>query len=195
MSERVWARSVEQLLGAAGSTDPTPGSGSASAVAGALGISLVRKALAISGGAEPLVDRADALLERAARAADADVVAFGALIDARGMPEDDDAQRAARDAAIEPALVAATEAPLGLLDALVDALRLAVDARPLAQDEVVSDVRAGSDLVRGAARAALRAVDLDLEALEGRRAGAAVGLRTRREALVAALDELATEEA
>lgn len=187
----MWSQTVERLLRGAGSTDPTPGSGSAAAVAGALGVSLVRKAVTISDGSGQLLDRADALLERAGRAADADVVAFGALIDARGMPEDDAAQRAARDAAVEAALVAATEAPLGLLEALVDALHLAAEAEPLAKDTLVSDVLAGSDLVRGAARAALRAVDLDLDALEERGASAAAGLRARRETLVAALDALA----
>lgn len=185
----MWSRSVDALLRGAGSTDPTPGSGSAAAVAGALGISLVRKAVTISGDADALVDRADALLERASRAADADVVAFGALIEARGMPEDDEAERAERDAALESALVAATEAPLALLEVLVDALGLATDAEPLAKDELVSDVLAGADLMRGAARAVLRAVDLDLDALERTGAPAADRLRARRKALVEGLEQ------
>lgn len=185
----MWSRTVDGLLRGAGSTDPTPGSGSAAAVAGGLGVSLVRKALSITGGADALVERADALLERASAAADADVVAFGALIDARGMPEDDEAQRAARDVAVESALVAATEAPLGLLDVLVDALRLTGEAEPLAKDELVSDVLAGADLARGAARAVIRAVDLDLDALEGKGAPAADRLRAHREALVGALEQ------
>ncbi|GAA1419498.1 cyclodeaminase/cyclohydrolase family protein [Agrococcus citreus] len=189
MSERVWSRTVEQLLRGAGSTDPTPGSGSAAAVAGALGISLVRKAVTITGEADALVDRADALLERAGQAADADVVAFGALIDARGTPEDDDGQRAAREDALATALIAATEAPLDLLEVLVDALAVAVDAEPLVKQELVSDVLAGADLVRGAARAALRAVDLDLGALDDADAGEAAPLRARRDACVAALEQ------
>ena len=58
--------------------------------------------------------------------------------------------------------------------------------------ELVSDVLAGVDLVRGAARAALRAVHLDLDSLEDKNSGEAARLRARRDALVAALEDVST---
>jgi formiminotetrahydrofolate cyclodeaminase len=104
------------------------------------------------------------------------------------MPEQDDAERDERDAAVEAALRAATEVPLELVATLVDALRLAAEVEPLVKPELVSDVLAGADILRGAARAALRAVDLDLDALESTGSRDAQHLRARRDELVAALD-------
>lgn len=189
----MWSWSADELLRRAGSDDPTPGSGAVAAAAGVLGVVLVRKAIAVTGEPAVALDARAAVLEEHARAAaDADVVAFGALIDARGMAQDDAGERAARDAAVEAALRSATEGPLALVATLVDALHLAADTLPLVQRELESDVLAGADLMRGAARAALRAVDLDLDELERTGSADAQGLRERRDKVVAAL-EAATE--
>ena len=191
VSESVWPWSADELLQRVSSDAPTPGSGTAAAAAGALGVALLRKAIVITGGSAASLDpRAASILDAARAAADADVAAFGALMDARGMPEGDEVERAERDDAVALALREATEGPLALVATLVEALRLAEEAHPLVKHELESDVLAGADLVRGAARAALRAVDLDLEALERSGAQDAERLRARRDELVAELDAL-----
>lgn len=187
VSESLWSLPADELLRRTASREPTPGNGSIAAVTGALGIGLVLMAARISDGDAGLVERGEAILSRAVAAADRDVAAFGAVMDARGMPEDDAAARRARASAVEHATVAATEGPLDLAATLVDALALAAEAEPIVKPALVSDVLAGADLIGAAARAALRAADLNLEVLEGEESPAAAALRTRRDALAAAL--------
>lgn len=110
---------------------------------------LVRKAIAVTG--EPAVardERAAALEGRARSAADADVVAFGALIDARGMPQDGAGQRAARDAAVEAALRGHRGA-LRAVDLDLDELERtgSADAQRLRErrDEVVAALEAATE--------------------------------------------------
>ncbi|WP_404313201.1 cyclodeaminase/cyclohydrolase family protein [Agrococcus terreus] len=193
MSESLWSLPADELLRRAASSDPTPGGGSIAAVSGALGLGLVLMAVAVTG--DPALDarreRGEALLARVVPAADADVAAFGTLMDAYGMPRDDEAAKAARASAVEAASVRATVEPLDLVATLVEGLALAAELEPLVKRSVVSDVHAGADLVRGAGRAAIRTADINLVALERGDAPAAAGLRERRDALAAALEEAA----
>ncbi|SFS17947.1 Formiminotetrahydrofolate cyclodeaminase [Agrococcus baldri] len=187
-SESVWSLRADELLRRTASPEPTPGNGSIAPVSGALGIGLVLMALAITD--EPpaaLRERGDALLSSVVATADRDVAVFRAVLDARGMPERDEAERAARGDAIERATLTAAEVPLDLATALRDALELAADAEPLVKPALVSDVRAGADIIAGAARAALRATELNLEVLERSGSAAARSLRARHDALVSAL--------
>lgn len=188
MSESLWSLPAAELLRRTASREPTPGNGSIAAVTGALGIGLVLMAVRITDDAsDGLVERGETILSRAMAAADRDVAAFGSVMDARGMPEDDPAAREARATAVEHATVAATEGPLDLAATLVDALSLAAEAEPIVKPALVSDVLAGVDLIGAAARAALRAADLNLDVLEGDGSSGAAALRTRRDALAAAL--------
>lgn len=179
MSESLWSLPADELLRRTASPSPTPGSGSVAAVTGALGLGLVRMALDISdAGHEQTGERAQALLERAADAADRDVAAFGAVIEARGDARGD----------VERATIAAIEGPLDLAAAMREGLEVADRAEPLVKRELVSDIEAGRDLMRTAAGIALRAAALKIDALERDGSQAVGALRDRLEGLSAALD-------
>ncbi|MCR8671156.1 cyclodeaminase/cyclohydrolase family protein, partial [Agrococcus sp. HG114] len=111
MSESLWSMRADAMLERVASSEPTPGSGAAAAVAGAFGIALVLKALAITDGdgCAPLRDRGAALVERVVASADRDAEAFAAVVDAQGGDDP-----AGDDARVEEATVAAAEVPLGL---------------------------------------------------------------------------------
>ncbi|WP_022882001.1 cyclodeaminase/cyclohydrolase family protein [Gryllotalpicola ginsengisoli] len=196
MSESLWAASAEELLAMTASPDPTPGGGSIAAVCGALGVGLVQMAVAVT--ADPALDDRAARLAavRAAvePAADGDVQDFTALMSAYRLPRSSDAERAARAQAIEAASIAATERPLALVATLVDAIALSRELEPLVKASIRSDVLAGRDLVIGAARAAVRTADINLDQLDRLASPAAAGLRTRRDALVASLQKTSPEE-
>ena len=185
MSESVWSLRADELLRRTASGEPTPGNGSVAAVTGAFGLGLLLMALEITDddGCAALRDRGRALLGRVVAAADADVDAFGAVIDARGMPHDDEGEREERDEAVVDATAAAAERPLRLVTALVEALAFAAEVQPTVKPVLVSDVLGGADIMRGAASAAIRAADLNIETLEERGAPAAE-LRARRDALL-----------
>ncbi len=179
MSESVWSSRADELLLRTSSTEPTPGSGAAAAVAGAFGIALVLKALTITDdeGCAALRSRGEALVERVVAAADRDAEAFAAVIDARGSDGD-----------VEAATVAAADVPLELAEALVAAIELAQASEPLVKRELVSDALAAGDLLRGAGSAALRAAALNVATLEEQGAAGAAGLRQRLGDLQAQLD-------
>lgn len=181
---------VDDLLVRTASSDPTPGGGSIAAITGAFGLGLVQMAIAVTDDADlaPHRDRADALLAEIVPAADGDVADFTALMAAYGLPRVDETEQAARRRAIEDATVLATERPLELVAALVEALRLAATVEPLVKRSIVSDVLAGRDVLIGAARAAVRTADINVRALERSASPAAAALRSRRDFLVAEVE-------
>jgi methenyltetrahydrofolate cyclohydrolase len=191
VSESLWAAPADELLRRTASADPTPGGGSVAAVVGAFGVGLIQMAVAVTGDAAldaPAARLAE--LQRAIEpAADGDVQDFGALMSAYRLPRGDDAERAARAREIERASIAATERPLSLVESFVAALVVARELEPLVKPGVVSDVFAGRDIVIGAARAAVRTADINIDQLERLQSPAAAQLRVRRDAARAAVEE------
>jgi formiminotetrahydrofolate cyclodeaminase len=193
VSDSLWNMTAEELLGRASSADPTPGGGAIAALTGAFGFGLVLMAIAVSvadagcgaGVREQLLDaqvRARELQDYVAGAVDRDVAEFDAVMAAYRLPRDGDAERAARGEAIDAATVTATHGPLGLAEAAIRGIALADEVEPLVKPSIVSDARAGRDLLRGAALAAVRTADINLAALEQRGHADAPSLRQRRDA-------------
>lgn len=186
----LWSASADDLLRRTASAEPTPGGGSIAALSGAFGIGLILMAIAVTDD-DTLTEhgrRAETILDRIRRAADDDVADFERLMAAYRLPRSDDAERASRSAAVESATVGATRRPVELVEALLGAAALADAVEPLVKATIVSDVAAGRDLVLGAARATVHTIDINLTALERASSAAAAGLRTRRDAVVAALE-------
>src|SRR5262245_47883354 len=122
---------VDELLRRFGSSDPTPGGGSASALSSALGASLLMMVASLpktrSGTDE---DRAalaraaadlGAIRDRLRAAIDEDTAAYDAVVAAYKLPKGSDAEQAARKAAIQRALREATEVPLRVVRLSSDA--------------------------------------------------------------------------
>jgi formiminotetrahydrofolate cyclodeaminase len=121
------------VIAAFASSDPTPGGGSASALASSVGASLLvmvaglpktrnqsdddRAALMFAAGA--LMGIQHQLTE----AIDADSAAYDQVVDAYRQPKATDADKNARKAAVERALRRATDVPLGVMRLSVDALK------------------------------------------------------------------------
>ena len=194
MSESLWNCTAAELLARASSTDPTPGGGSVAAVTAAFGFALVQMALSVtlagaeleSGPGSSLRDalaRCQALQRDAAAAVDRDVAEFDAVMAAYRLPRETEAEQQARERAIDEATVTATQGPLGLAEAAVAGIWLVDDVEPLIKRTIVSDAEAGRDLLRGAALAALRTVDINLVPLERRGYSEAANLRRRRDAV------------
>lgn len=197
MTGSLWELTGEELLSRASSGAPSPGGGAIAAVAAALGLSLVQMAievtLAAPGDATASPDQlnearhqARELQARLTEAADRDVAEFDALMAGYRLPRETDAERAARQRAIDDATVAATRGPLSLAESAGVASQLADRLEPLVKTTIVSDVQAGRDLLRGAALAAVRTADINLAALEARGHPESAAVRQRRDAVAAA---------
>jgi formiminotetrahydrofolate cyclodeaminase len=167
---------LSQLLDAFASNDPVPGGGSAAALAGAVGVSLLimvgtlpktksgtaedRSALAAAvARLRPLRDRLAALVDR-------DSQAYASVVEAYRLPKNDDAQKAARRQAIERAMQEATETPLETMRAGRQALEHAETIAANGSAAAASDVAVAIELLRAAVRGASFNVDTNLSDLK-----------------------------
>jgi formiminotetrahydrofolate cyclodeaminase len=183
--------SLGELLDAFATAVPAPGGGSAAALAGAMGASLLLMAVGIRrsrsrGAAESpeLTDAADRLQSlKAAFAAliDRDAEAYAAVIAARRLPVSDEESRIRQRAALASAMRTATEAPLETLRACRRALHAAPVVAAHSTKGTRGDVAVAIELLRAAARGAGLTIDANLASLED--ADYAAAVKTRRETL------------
>ena len=168
-------RAVGNLLAAFSSSDPTPGGGSASALASAVGASLLlmvaglpktrdgsnadRAALAASAAAlEPV--RADL-----AAAIDADADAYDQVVTAYKLPKGTADEERGRARAVQRALEAATETPLALMRRSVRALEEAAIVAAHGYKAAASDVGVAIALLTAGAAGAKLNVDANLSSV------------------------------
>jgi len=187
---------VADLMDAFASTDAVPGGGSAAALAGATGASLLLMVAGIpktkTGAPEETADLAEAaarlhpLRDSLLELVDIDSDAYRQVMDAFRLAKTSDEEKATRQQAIERATRAATEAPLNTMRACQQALRGALVVARNGSRRTTSDVGAGVELLLAALRGARLNVDINLSSLED----AAYAARTKAEA-----DELEREAA
>ena len=169
---RLIDRSVVDLLAAFRSSDPTPGGGSASALAGAVGASLLAMVAALpKPRAESDADldrlrlageRCAELSELLAALVDRDTRAYQAVVGAYRLPKTSDAEKASRAAAIQAALRGATETPLDVMRDCRAAMAHAVVVAELGNRNASSDVRVALELLGAGLRGAGYNVEINL---------------------------------
>lgn len=166
---------MADVLDAFASSEPVPGGGSAAALAGALGVSLLLMVAGLSrtrtGAPEEAADLASAsarlrtLREQLMELVERDADAYRAVLAARRRPKTTDAEIRARLDAIQEAMQIATEAPLDVMRACQQALHGAVIVSRAGLASAASDVAVGVELLVAAVRGAGWSVDANLPAL------------------------------
>jgi methenyltetrahydrofolate cyclohydrolase len=164
------------LLDAFASTDPVPGGGSAAALAGAVGTSLLLMVAAIpktrTDAPEETADLAEAatrlhpLRDQLLELVDADSDAYNEVIAAYRLPKGTDGEKASRKNAIDRAMRAATETPLKTMRACQQALRGAIIVSTNGSRRTTSDVGVGVELLVAGLRGARMNVEINLSALD-----------------------------
>ena len=167
---------VAQLLDALASPDPTPGGGTASAIAGAMGASLLIMVTGLAKSRTNTDDEKEALqaarlaLEplraEMSRLADADSDAFDQVMAAYRRPKATDEEKAARTAAIQTALRQATVVPLETLRACAAAMPLAAQVAEAGNRSAASDAGVAVGLLEAAAAGAEANVRINLDGLK-----------------------------
>jgi len=147
---------ARELLDRFASPSPTPGGGSASALAGALGAALAAMVCAMpktrTGAAEERTRLDEALRQtreagaRLRELIDEDTAAFEAVLAAYRMPKGSDEEKSARKAAIDRAMERATAVPLETAKACVTVLDAAVEAAGHGNAHALSDARTAGAL-------------------------------------------------
>jgi formiminotetrahydrofolate cyclodeaminase len=159
---------VEQFLDQLASSGATPGGGSAAAIIGAMGAALVsmvcnltigkKKYANVEAEMKDVLGKAEALRHKLTGMIEDDVKAFDAVMGAYGMAKETDADKAAREQAIQAALKQATDVPMRCCHAARAVIDLAEIASAKGNLNVISD--AGVAVL--AAYAALRSAALNV---------------------------------
>jgi methenyltetrahydrofolate cyclohydrolase len=159
---------IEPFLDQLASSAATPGGGSAAAIIGAMGAALVsmvchltigkKKYAEVEGEMQDVLAKTEALRQKLTGMIQDDVKAFDAVMGAYGMPKETDADKQARDKAIQVALKLATDVPLACAYAAREVIDLAAIASDKGNLNVISD--AGVGVLAG--YAALRSAALNV---------------------------------
>jgi formiminotetrahydrofolate cyclodeaminase len=165
-------RSVRDLLAAFSSPDPTPGGGSAAALASAVGASLLAMVAGLpktrtgtDADRAALASAASALAgvrRELAEAIDADTAAYDQVVAAYKRPKGSAEEQAARKAAIERALRAATDVPLGAMRLSAAALERAKTVAAHGHRAAASDVGVAVALLRAGVRGARLNIEINV---------------------------------
>ncbi len=188
------SRPLQEYLDEAASNRPTPGGGSVSSLAAALGSTMASMAANFTVGrkkfseVEPQVKELLARLDEArAKLLDAmqlDTEAYAAVGAAYSGPKTTDEEKAARREAIQKALKGAMEPPLASVRASLEALRATRGLLDVANPNLITDVGVAAVLLEAAARGAYLNVAINLKSIKD----ADLVEKTRAEA-VSALEE------
>jgi formiminotetrahydrofolate cyclodeaminase len=141
--------SIQKFLDELAGSSSTPGGGSAAAVMGATGAALVSMVCNLTIGkknyanVEPemreVLGRSENLRHRLTGMINDDVAAFNQVMAAYGLPKNSEEEKARRGAAIQGALMQATQVPLNCAQACSEVMQLAKRAAEKGNANVVSD--------------------------------------------------------
>jgi formiminotetrahydrofolate cyclodeaminase len=169
------AMTLADLLDAFASNEPVPGGGSAAALAGAVGTSLLIMVAGLpttrTGTPEEAADLAEAsarlrpLRDALTSLVQEDSDAYAAVVAAMKLPKASDADKRARRAAIESAMQRATETPVETMRCCQQALRGAIVVAANGNRNAGSDTAAGVELLLAGLRSAGLNVDINIDSV------------------------------
>ncbi len=164
--------SVSDFAAALASEAPAPGGGSASAAAGAAGAGLLSMVIRLTLGKEKfrdawdeleaLLPRLDEHRKRLLELVDEDTKAYEAIVAARKLPKETEAQKTARKKAIDDATLLATTVPLQTASFAEMALRAAPVVAGKGNPNAGSDALVAALLLAAAVEGALANVKINL---------------------------------
>jgi formiminotetrahydrofolate cyclodeaminase len=196
-------KSARDLLNAFASSAPTPGGGSAAALASAVGASLLQMVASLPKTRSNTDDDRAALAAAAAAltglraqltdAIDADSGAYDQVVAAYKLAKSSAAEQSARKSAIQRALRAATDVPLGVARLSVEALKEAQAVAGHGYRGAASDVGVAIALLVAGQRGALLNVRINLGGIDDAAYVSAVGFEIERLAVAASAAADASE--
>lgn len=163
---------LADVLDAFASGEPVPGGGSAAALAGALGVSLLmmvaKNAKSRTGAPEEVTDLAEAaarlrpLRDELLALVDEDTAAYRVVVEAMKLPKETEAEKTRRRDAIGVAMRGAIEVPLQTMRVCQQVLRGAVTIAANGNPHAASDTGVALELLTAAMRGAAMNIDINM---------------------------------
>lgn len=174
MAETLTELRLDAFVERLSSRAPTPGGGSASALAGATGAALLHMVLELTAGRPDAPDDATLAELRGAVASwqsemlklvEVDATAYDSVVSARRLSRETGLERRARQVQIDAATREATRVPLEIVRRAASVLELAERVVTIGNRNAISDVGVAALLAAAAARGAALNVRINLAAL------------------------------
>lgn len=163
---------IQAYLDRLASASPEPGGGSVAALVGALGAALVTMVTDLTLGKDKYAAVQDQVADIRAKAEKSrrrlselvtlDAEAYGAVATAMQLPRGTDAEKAAREKAMQKALIGAAEVPLEIAQAALDVARVSLPAAEVGNTNAVSDAGVAVLLAEAAAQSAALNVKINV---------------------------------
>jgi formiminotetrahydrofolate cyclodeaminase len=184
MAMQLSEKPLRDLLAAFRSSDPTPGGGSAAALAGAIGAALLTMVAGLGRPRAATEDELSRLAAAGRRTAqiseelgvlvDRDSEAYEAVMAAYKLPKNTDDEKKQRSARIQEALSKAIETPLDVMRRCAAALGQASLVASFGNANASSDVQVALELLGAGLRGAKLNVEINLEGLKDERRSAEI---------------------
>lgn len=192
-------QNMNKFLEVLSSSEPVPGGGGASGYVAAIGMSLGNMVLSLTTGkkkyqqyqeeVEQLMVKAQTLTGQLAECMDKDAQAFLPLSRAYGLPKDTKEQLAYRNEVMEKALFSASEAPLLMMEKIVEAIELIDRISVIGSRIAISDAGVGVMMCKAALNGASLNVYINTKSMKDR--GIAEQMNEKADALIKKGNELA----
>ena len=190
---------LNEFCAALASKEPAPGGGSASANMAAMGAGLLAMVANLTVGRkkyaeheklmQEIITEADSLRLRLVDAIDRDTEAYNGVSAVFSMPKDTDEEKAARSAAMQAALKAATEVPYEVMELCQATLKLAARAVGKANTNAASDLGVAAHALLAGAHGAWMNVLINLGGIKDE--AFVAGKKSGGEAIIAEAEKVA----
>jgi formiminotetrahydrofolate cyclodeaminase len=147
-------QTVQGFLDTLASDSPAPGGGTAAAISGAMGAALVcmvcrltigkKKYATVENEVKAILDKSEPLRARLVQLAAEDTAAFEAVMAAYKLPKESEAEKEARDAAVQDALKKATQTPLKTAHACAEVIALSGSITHIGNANAICDAGVAS---------------------------------------------------
>jgi formiminotetrahydrofolate cyclodeaminase len=168
-------KNLSAFLDDLASNSPAPGGGSVASLAGALGSALTtmvcnltvgkKKYASVEAEMKNMIPRSEALRKQFTRLIDQDTDAFSKVMEAYGLPKENEDQTALRNAAIQEATKEATLVPLEVMKHAIDAMALAQIVAEKGNVNSISDAGVSVLMLRAACEGAALNVNINLNGI------------------------------
>jgi formiminotetrahydrofolate cyclodeaminase len=167
---------IADFMARLGSGEATPGGGGAAALTGAAAAGLVTMVARLTTGrpafaaieerVQAIIREGDALRQSLLAAVDTDAAAFEQVMAAYALPRKTDDEKAARKAALQPALQGATESPLAIARSCLVIGGMAAELAEAGNPQTITDAGTAATLAQAALQGAIFQARVNLKSLK-----------------------------